>query len=343
VLTAEISETEEAAVGVSVVIPTRGRPGLLAKAVASVLRQDFGSLEVIVVVDGEDAETRASLEMFSDTRLRVVELAARVGGAEARNAGVGAARGKWIAFLDDDDEWMPHKLSRQIVAARRGRAAWPVVSSRVMVRAGADEFVRPLRTYEPGSPVGEFLFCRKSLRDGPFAMQTSTLMMPRELMLAVPFRSGLRRHQDWDWVLRAERVLGVEFAVVDEPLVVYRTEDGRASVGRAQDWEFSMKWGREMRGHLSAKAYSWFLAAECASRAVKSGAGIAVYGEIARRFVLDGRPSLGSAVMLVFFVGLPQGLREKFHRLVRSWRRRDSCAAFKDGRGGVRTAISMEV
>jgi glycosyltransferase involved in cell wall biosynthesis len=318
----ENRETERAVL-VSVVIPTRGRPELVVEAVASALAQDFNSFEVIVVVDGEDGASCAALEAVEDARLRVIDLAVSVGGAEARNVGVRAARGEWIAFLDDDDEWLAHKLSRQIVAARRSRAAWPVVASRLVVRTPEYEMVRPLREYRAGRPVSEYLFCRGSLRDGPYAMQTSTLMAPRELMAAVPFRSGLQRHQDWDWVLRAERALGVEFAVVDEPLVVYRAEDGRASVGRAQDWAFSLAWGREMRRCFSARAYAWFVAAECASRAVKSRAGAAVYAEIVREFAVEGRPTMGSALMLAGFVGLPRAWLESARRMVRRWRGRE--------------------
>jgi glycosyltransferase involved in cell wall biosynthesis len=312
----------EAEICVSVVIPTHNRPELVVKAVASALGQDFGSLEVIVVVDGEDKRAREVLRKFDDGRLRLIELPASVGGAEARNIGARAARGKWVAFLDDDDEWLPHKLSRQITTARRSNAEWPVISSRMLVRTPKCNLIRPMRRYDPAQSVSEFLFCRRSLKDGPFAMQTSTLMMRRELMLTVPFRSGLKRHQDWDWALRTERVPGVEFVVLDEPLVVYRAEDERESVGRSLEWEFSMEWGKEMRGLFSAKAYSWFLASECATRAVKSRAGWRVYAEILRRFLFDGRPSLGSAVTMAAFLGLPRGWRREVHGLARKWRQR---------------------
>jgi len=334
-------ETERSVL-VSVVVPTRGRPELVTQAVTSAFKQDVSNIEVIVVMDGEDGATRAALEAMEDARLRVIDLAVSVGGAEARNVGVRAARGKWIAFLDDDDEWRPHKLSRQIVAARRSIAVWPVVGSRLIVRTPEYEVVRPLREYHAGQPVSEYLFCRQSLKDGPYAMQTSTLMMPRELMLAVPFRSGLQRHQDWDWVLRAEREFGVGFAVVDEPLAVYRAEDGRGSVGRSQDWAFSLQWGREMRWGFSAKAYAWFVAAECASRAVKSRAGFAVYAEIAREFVREGRPTVGSALMLAGFLGLPQAWREGARKMTRRWRQRERGRLFSAARGEVRATIGLE-
>ena len=336
------AQKESEVVFVSVVIPTRRRPELLMRAVASALQQDVESLEVIVVIDGEDAATRAALATVMDVRIKVIELAVSVGGAEARNVGVQAAHGRWVAFLDDDDEWLPHKLSRQIVVARRSAAAWPVVGSRLIVRTPDSEVVRPLREYSARRPASEYLFCRSSLRDGPYALQTSTLMAPRELMMAVPFRSGLPRHQDWDWVLRAERTFGVEFVVLAEPLVVYRAEDRRSSVGRTQDWAFSLQWGREMRRSFSAKAYAWFLASECMTRAVKSGAGWAVYLEIAKEFVLKGRPTVGSAFMLVGFVGLPHRWRERAHRAVRRWRQQERGGLLPASRGEVQATLGVE-
>ncbi|MGB7190311.1 MAG: glycosyltransferase [Acidobacteriaceae bacterium] len=333
---------EMATVCVSVVIPTRNRPEFVVTAVASALEQNFASLEVIVVVDGEDRPTREALSGIADARLKVVNLEASMGGAEGRNAGVRAARGEWIAFLDDDDEWLPHKLSRQMVTARQSAALWPVISSRMIVRRPAYDSIAPLRSYDAGRPLSEFLFCRKPLRDGPYAMQTSTLMVRREMMLAVPFRSGLKRHQDWDWLLRAERVPGVEFRVVGEPLVIYHTGDARESVGRAQDWEFSMHWGAEMRGFFSAKAYAWFLATECASRAAKSRAGLKTYAEILRRFVFDGRPSIGSAMAIAGFLGLPRSWRERAVLRASAQRRRDGALPVAR-RKAVQTTLGMEL
>ena len=333
----ETAKEESVGISVSVVVPTRHRAELVQKAVTSALRQDFESIEVLVVVDGEDLRTSEALKAFRDARLRVIELVAGVGGAEARNIGVRAARGEWVAFLDDDDEWLPHKLSRQMVAARQSTALWPVISSRLIARGPEGELIRPLRSYDSTRPVSEFLFCRKPLHDGPYAMQTSTLMMRREMMLAVPFRSGLKRHQDWDWLLRAERVPGVAFTVLNEPLVVYSMGDARESVGRAQDWDFSMRWGAEMRGLFSAKAYSWFLATECASRAAKSRAGLRAYAEIAKRFVAEGRPGVGSAVVLAGFLALPQAWRSGALRIVKRRRGRRQTALPVARRHGVMT------
>src|SRR5689334_5208317 len=102
---------------VSVVIPTLNRPELAARAVRSVLAQTHDSLEVVVVVDGPDPGTREHLETIGDERLRVLELPERGKAPNARNQGALAARGRWTALLDDDDEWLPAKLETQLKLA----------------------------------------------------------------------------------------------------------------------------------------------------------------------------------------------------------------------------------
>lgn len=328
------------AVCISVIIPTRNRPKLLVKAISSALQQDFTELEVIVVLDGDDCATSDILETFRDPRLRSIYLAANVGASEARNIGVQAAKGEWVAFLDDDDEWLPQKLSRQFEAAYLSNAKWPIVSSGMLVRTAEYEMIRPLRVYDSRKSVSDYLFCRRSLQDGPFAMQTSTLFVRRELMLAVPFREGLTRHQDWDWLLRVERVPGVEFAVIEHPLVIYRAEDGRQSLSRSEDWRFSIQWGEQMRGFFSVKAYSWFLASECATRAAKSRAGVKAYAEITKRFLFDGLPTPRSIVMIAFFFIAPQSWRQSVHNLIRKWRR--SGGTMPALRRNVQTTLEME-
>src|SRR5258707_1256331 len=89
---------------VSVVIPTRHRPVALLRALDSVMRQSYPATEIIVVIDGQDAETPEVLAGYRGD-VKVVQLETPCGASAARNSGVRTATGEWIAFLDDDDEW----------------------------------------------------------------------------------------------------------------------------------------------------------------------------------------------------------------------------------------------
>jgi glycosyltransferase involved in cell wall biosynthesis len=113
---------------VSVVIPTRNRPSTLKNAVDSVLVQTLSDFEVIVVVDGEDGIQSSSLiASFGDGRLRCIVVPQAVGGSEARNIGVRHARARFVALLDDDDEWMPTKLEKQLKKAEEYPTGTPIV------------------------------------------------------------------------------------------------------------------------------------------------------------------------------------------------------------------------
>jgi glycosyltransferase involved in cell wall biosynthesis len=306
---------------VSAVIPTRHRSELVVKAVQSALHQTHPRIEVIVVIDGPDPQTESALAKIHDTRVRIFLLAANVGGAEARNIGVRAARGEWVAFLDDDDEWLPQKISLQLAAAYASEASFPVISLRLIVRTPRMDFSQALHTRKQDQQVSEHLFCRRRLDDGPYAMQTSTLFVPRSLMVAVPFRRGLKRHQDWDWLLRASTYPGVRFQVIAEPLTIFRVEDARPSVSRALDWQFSLAWAREMRPYFTPRAYSFFVATECIPRAVKNRAGTSAYARLAWEFISRGSPTLRSLVWLFIFVCFPRNLRSRLRQL---WRRRQN-------------------
>ena len=294
---------------VSAVIPTRNRPDLVTRAVLAALHQTYSPMEVIVVVDGEDKSTEARLAEIDDLRLRVISLSTNVGGSEARNIGVRTARGAWVAFLDDDDEWLPQKIALQMRAARASESVFPVISSRMILRSPARDFTWPRRLLQSGEPLSEYLFCRREFADRPYAMQTSTLFMRRETMLAVPFRTGLKMHQDWDWLLRASCYPGVTFEAIPEPLTVLHAEDARAKVGRNLDWQFSLRWAHEMRPHFTRKAYSFFVATECFTRAVKSKAGAAVYTHLVCEFLARGSPTLRSLLWLAAFTCFPHRLR----------------------------------
>ena len=108
---------------VSVIVPTLHRPTLLMRALASVFHQTWQEIEVIVVVDGPDPDTIAILQTIDDPRLRVIVNPRSLTAAGARNAGMDKAKGEWIAFLDDDDEWSPEKLAKQMAYAAGRRPA----------------------------------------------------------------------------------------------------------------------------------------------------------------------------------------------------------------------------
>ena len=99
---------------VSVVIPTRNRASLLSRAIASVQRQTYRDLEIIVVDDASDNEISELVASFDDPRIRSFRHELNRGASAARNTGIEHALGEYIAFLDDDDEWLPTKLAKQV-------------------------------------------------------------------------------------------------------------------------------------------------------------------------------------------------------------------------------------
>ncbi len=103
---------------VSLVVATYNRPATLRRAMDSVLRQDYPAWELFVVDDGQMPGTAEALSEYHDPRLTVVTHAVNRGVSEARNTGLDHVSGEWFAFLDDDDEILPHALSALMQAAR---------------------------------------------------------------------------------------------------------------------------------------------------------------------------------------------------------------------------------
>ena len=307
---------------VSAVIPTRNRPEMVVAAVESALAQTHGPLEVIVVVDGPDPPTVAALEDLrkrtGDSRLRILALAESHGGAEARNLGVREARGAWVAFLDDDDLWLPQKLSRQLDAAERSIAIDPVIASAVLARGPGFEAVWPRRLYRSGNSMSEYLFCRQGWTYGAALLQTSTLLAPRHLLLRVPFTAGLKKHQDWDWLLRVSGTPGVQVWQSPEALAIFHVEGSRASVGRAPDWEFSVRWARERRALFTPRAFSAFVATECAPQASRAGATVQQKLSLLRMVFLQGSPTCKLLLLCLGFLVVPQSFRRAVRNLARS-------------------------
>ncbi|BBH67343.1 hypothetical protein ACTI_40280 [Actinoplanes sp. OR16] len=255
---------------VSVVIPTCNRPQLATRAAASALAQTHSDLEVIVVIDGPDPSTVAELALIGDPRLRVVELPSRGRAPRARNVGVREARGRFVAFLDDDDEWLPAKIATQLALAAASSAEHPVVASRLINRTPRADSIMPRRLPAPGEPLSEYFTVRRGLFYGDGFIQTSTIMAPAALLRAVPFTEGLRRQQELDWALRAVRHDGVELLYAPEPLVLWHQDEDRHRISLEMPYPEQLEWLRANRELFTPRAYAAFTLSVLSSMAAPS-------------------------------------------------------------------------
>jgi len=179
----------------SVVVPTRDRWPFLRQAIDVGLAQEGVEVEVVVVDDGSRDESPERLLGLGDPRLRVVRHDRPRGVAAARNSGISAARGEWIALLDDDDLWSPRKLRTQIDAAVAAGAEWAYAASLVV-----DEHRRPLRLSmlppDPGRVLNELL--RRNVMPAGSSNVIATARLLRGLG---GFDERLHQLADWDlWI-----------------------------------------------------------------------------------------------------------------------------------------------
>ena len=173
---------------ISVVIPTHNRAELLKRAVRSVLGQTYRNLEIIVVDDASSDNTQVAVESFGDNRIRYIRHQTNRGGAAARNTGIQVARGDFIAFLDDDDEWVPEKTEEQLKLLR----------AYDMVMCTSNLNTDDLRKLEHVKEVS-----LDALREARFTSGgTGILMVRAGIVKELLFDESLPRGQDWDLFIR---------------------------------------------------------------------------------------------------------------------------------------------
>jgi glycosyltransferase involved in cell wall biosynthesis len=198
---------------VSVVVPTRDRPELLRRAVGAILGQTYpGLVECVVVFDQSDPDPPWG-DPGPSRRLLLVRNDRTPGLAGARNAGAARATGELLAFCDDDDEWLPRKLQRQVEElTRRPDAA--VATTGIVVRYGDRSVTRLAPTPE--------ITHRQLLRSRLTELHPSTVLVRRRELLdgigPVDERIPGSYAEDYEWLLRAARRAPV--LAVQEPLVV---------------------------------------------------------------------------------------------------------------------------
>lgn len=208
-------------------------------------------------------------------------------------------------MLDDDDEWMPDKLAKQLAVANESNCSRPIIACRAFVNRGMYKEIWPTRKPYSKERIDEYIFCRAGVKQGESLLITSMLMAPRELFLQVPFDPKVRRHQDTDWVLRAISIGSARLLWAWEPLLIFNVEISRPSVSRSSDAAPSLDW---MQGSplLSPKAKAYFLSNQIAPRIRGYSGKLPKYAVIAT--VLRGtiRYPRTFLTALIFFVTTPQ-------------------------------------
>jgi glycosyltransferase involved in cell wall biosynthesis len=206
---------------ISVIIPAYNAERYIAKAIESCLSQTYTPHEIMVIDDASTDGTAAVAESFPSP-VRVIRLAENMGVAAARNRGVQASTGDWIAFLDADDYFLPEKLELQRRCALENEqavliyAGWRVISV---------EGVESLGRFTPPAALLPMLRFRCNL-------PLLCILLRRDAFDSVGgFDPYLRRCQDWDlWLRLAARYSVESFAAVPEPLAVYQRVTGSLSI-----------------------------------------------------------------------------------------------------------------
>lgn len=178
---------------------------MLERALASVLGQTLQNFEILVVDDGADGSAEPVVRAQSHSEVRYIAHAARRGASAARNTGISQSKGRYIAFLDDDDEWLPEKLSRQVQRFAESEIDPGVVyagAMKVSERTGETLSVAPPRPVRNG--YVDFL---RSTRFG-----TSVPLIRRSCFDRVgPFDEDLPGTQDRDMWIRLAREYRFDF------------------------------------------------------------------------------------------------------------------------------------
>ena len=197
---------------VSVIIPTYNSAKYVVEAVESVLAQTWQDFEILVIDDGSTDETAQVMHRY-EVPVRYIHQQ-NGGVAVARNRGIAESRGRYVAFLDADDTWLPHKLERQMEALHQQPHDQVCYSAFTVV----DSDLNPIgisRSQRRGSTLEDLL------TRGNVIGSICTVLCERSLFdLVGGFDPVLSQCADWDmWVRLAAQT---EFLYVDEPLVTYR-------------------------------------------------------------------------------------------------------------------------
>ena len=207
---------------VSVIIPTHNRAELLCFTVKSVMNQTFQDFEIIIVDDASTDNTEEIVNSLRDKRIKYIRHETNKGEAGTRNTGVQNGKGEYIAWLDDDDEWLPDKLQRQVaILDHSPKEVGGVYTGRVNVDGTTGRILSRTLASKRGNLFSELLYHGYYLCVSSLMLRKSCFEKTGWFDESIPY--GLDHDM---WVRIAKEF---QFECIEEPLTKYRIHEKRLS------------------------------------------------------------------------------------------------------------------
>lgn len=235
----------------SVIIACYNNSDTISRTLESLYKQTFTDFDVIIV-DDNSSDYDATLKVLNfyinkGLDIKIFKHVKNKNGACARNTGIKASEGKYIAFLDADDEWLEDKLEiyHNKVKFYKNDV---FVYSPVLFRTVEGDSIRPKRGIGNKEHVSEYLFGASGF------IQTSTICLPQDVAKSLLFDERFRRHQDYDITLRAFS-LNIEFIYIPVPLTIYNVS-GAVYKAKNEDCNYCNWWLNEMKDYMTKQGYN---------------------------------------------------------------------------------------
>lgn len=217
---------------ISVVIPTYNRERTIKRCIDSVLNQTYPPYEILVVDDGSRDHTLAIVEKeCKNSNIRIIKQKHQ-GAQAARNAGIRAANGRYIAFLDSDDEWLPDKLRIQVEALQKDKNS--VICGNGYIETDwkdgvpevyqKDEEVNKARGRKRLNLNGQSGYVYKAILRDSFCNFESLLTSKENLLEIGLLDENVPSFQEWDTAIRLAKINKLVF--IHKPLFIYHLHDG---------------------------------------------------------------------------------------------------------------------
>ncbi|MED3644658.1 glycosyltransferase family 2 protein [Caldifermentibacillus hisashii] len=240
------------AIEISIIIPTFNRPTNLQRAIDSVIKQTFKNWELIIVDDNNPNtqsrfETERLLERYCklDKRIKYIKHNKNKNGAAARNTGIKLAKGKYIAFLDDDDEYLPNKLKLQyeLLENSRNKCYGGVYSGFYIIRN--KKIFKVFDEIKTGAFIKETLACEFEMGSG------SNLFIRKEIIEELNgFDESFQRHQDYEFLVRFFEKY--KLLAIDKPLFNVEQSSNHLNLPDSEKaYEYRMKYINKFKNLLN--------------------------------------------------------------------------------------------